>query len=332
MLRQHVSNQPARCDRQSHAQRADGCPRADAGAARQPERANQAQHSQARAEQRSGVNGGQQIARRAALHRPQLRQHFASRRQRAAQRGLGNDGQDQPRHQRAQIAGSRQHQQPAGAAARQNHAGAEHQAADDAAGQAAARRQLPRFGNIQQTGGNRELGGGHRGRKGQQPDRDLGTHQPLREFDHCRTQTEGRALRASTERQADQQTANGQQGAFVKTFDEGVEVQGRSSWPHIGFNYISATRLVTVFAGQCSGIDLPQPIRTNRLRSLVLLLAGGRSIARAAGVQSTFGPDLPSGVTSTDIARPRILGASRQFFMQGSGFQKCFSATSRSSS
>lgn len=48
--------------------------------------------------------------------------------------------------------------------------------------------------------------------------------------------------------------------------------------------------------------------------------------------QSTFGPALESGVTSTEIALPITFGALRQFFMQGSLFQNCFSVVSRSSS
>lgn len=49
--------------------------------------------------------------------------------------------------------------------------------------------------------------------------------------------------------------------------------------------------------------------------------------------QSTFGPPLLSGVTSTEIARPVTFGdAGRQFFMHGSLFQNLFSAVSRSSS
>jgi aryl-alcohol dehydrogenase-like predicted oxidoreductase len=87
---------------------------------------------------------------------------------------LRRDGEDQPRHHRAQVALRGQHQQPAGAAARQDHAHAEQRTADGRARQAAAGGDLARIGWHRRPAGQRQrLRRHHGGGKGEQPDREL---------------------------------------------------------------------------------------------------------------------------------------------------------------
>ena len=130
----------------------------------------------------------------------------AQRRQRAGQRRLRGDGEDQARQQRAQVALRRQHQQPAGAAARQDHARCR-----------TARRRWPRRTGCRapRSGVRRwrrtspasasACVGQHRGGEGEQPHRELAAREVARELDHRRAQAEARALRHEAEDHADQQ-------------------------------------------------------------------------------------------------------------------------------
>jgi hypothetical protein len=157
------------------------------------------------------------------VHRPDS--HWRSGESNAVQRGLGGNGEDQPGEQGAQVAVGGQDEHARRTAARQDHADAEQQAADDGAGDAA---------------GGRPAGGPARHparpplinswvtmtavEKAKQPDSQLGRAVPVPEFDHGRAQAEAGALGKSTEQQSDDQAGEGDAGLFAEKFDQAVQV------------------------------------------------------------------------------------------------------------
>jgi hypothetical protein len=164
-----------------------------------------------------------EVARRAAFHRPPDRDPFAQRGQRAGQRGLGGDREHQTRDRRAQVALRSEDEQAAGTPARQDHADAEQQAADRRAGQAAAGRDLARVAGVEETGERQRLGRHHRGGEGEQPHRELAAGVVARELDHRRAQAEARALGEEAEADADHGAEQRQRRVFAQAVDEAFE-------------------------------------------------------------------------------------------------------------
>jgi hypothetical protein len=114
------------------------------------------------------------------------------------QRHLRDDGEDQPRHHRAQVAGRRQHQkppeQPRASTMPAPNISPPMMAPDHDPVTAIIR--ASSGGTGQQT---RALHPDHRGREGQQPDRHLRTQTAARELDRRRAQAERRPLRRDAE-------------------------------------------------------------------------------------------------------------------------------------
>jgi len=182
LLRERIGEQPAGADHQPDADRGGADADAQLRAPRQTERHREPHRAEQHAERRAAMEQRQQVARGAAVDGPEIGENFTRRREDAAERSLRHDGEDQSGDQRAQIAGGGEDEEPRRAAARQDHTGAKHQAADDAAREAAAHRKLPRFRNVEQTDADRNLRAQDRSREGEQPDGGLGAEHAARDF------------------------------------------------------------------------------------------------------------------------------------------------------
>lgn len=157
---------------------------------------------------------------RPSRNRPQIGQRFARGRQNASIRGLSGQGQHQAGHDGPQIARRRQNQQPAGAAARQDHPGAEHQSAYDSPRQAARSGDLTRRTYIQVPRKDRQLHQRQRGGESNQPDRQFRAEPAFGDFDRCRAQAKTRVTRRGAEHQPDQGPRDHQEPWFSELFNQ----------------------------------------------------------------------------------------------------------------
>ena len=140
-----------------------------------------------------------------ARHCPETGDPFAGRRQHSPVGRLRHQRHHQTSDQRPQVARARKDQQPAGAATCEDHAHAEHAAADDRPAHAAGRGQLARRRHVQNTDQNRNLRRQKRREERDQPDRHAPRRPRLRHFGGRGTQAEARMLRRNPENHPGQQ-------------------------------------------------------------------------------------------------------------------------------
>jgi hypothetical protein len=131
---------------------------------------------------------------------------------------LSRHGKYQPGQQRPQVARCRQHQQPRGTAARQHHADAKQQPANQRPGKRALRGNLAGLVEVCHTGHVKRLGGDQRAGKHQQPDRKPGVEPAPRKADDGRAQAKPALLGCCTKQQSDRQPAKRSRLGFAQPF------------------------------------------------------------------------------------------------------------------